>query len=145
MQPKRWEKVYPNQIVRPYAKVNRDEIATLHGFFGQYRMTRPGMRGQMLPNARYVFVTEIDGAIRMHPTFRHQVLASGQPVAYAGEAQFLHGRLEWWSNASGHYRPDADHASQAGLPMETFFTHEQVRSGIHAQKALRAVAKQQRH
>jgi hypothetical protein len=48
--------------------------------------------------------------------------------------------LEWWSNASGHYRPDANHAVQAGLPLERFYTHEQVRAGVQQAKTLRALS-----
>jgi hypothetical protein len=133
-------RLYPNLNPAANIKVNRDEIATLQPFFGQYRLTRPDSRGQILPNARFVFVTNADGAIRMHQRYRHPVLAEGHAVRYAGEAQFRHGNLEWWSNASGNYRPDANHALQAGLPMENFYTHEQVRSGIQLIKGLKKPA-----
>jgi len=132
-------KLYPNLNPAANVKVNRDEIATLQPFFGEYRVSRPHAHGQMPPNSKYVFVTAADGAIRMHPRYRHPVLADGQSVRYAGEAQFRHGRLEWWSNASGNYKPDARHAMQAGLPMENFYTHEQVRSGIQTLKAVRSI------
>jgi hypothetical protein len=128
-------KVYPNLNPRNYGKVNREEIATLNRFFDEYRISRPAAPGQTLPNARYVFITDTAGAIHMHPRYRHPVLAEGRLVAYAGEAAFRHGRLEWWSNASGHYQPDAEHAVQAGLPMESFYTHEQVRAGVQQVKA----------
>jgi hypothetical protein len=52
-------------------------------------------------------------------------------VLYAGEASFNNGKLDWWSNGSGNYRPDPDHAAQAGLPMGRFFTFEQVLKGAH--------------
>ena len=133
----RLAKVFPNLNPRKYAKVNREEIATLDRFFDQYRIRRPGARGQTLPNARYVFITDTTGVIRMHQRYRHPVLADGQSVAYAGEAAFRHGELEWWSNASGHYQPDPGHAEQAGLPMENFYTHEQVRAGVQQVKVAR--------
>src|SRR4030095_6673598 len=126
----RLARVYPNLNPRKYLEVNRAEIGTLAQFFGEYRMTRGDARGQVLPNARYVFVTEASGALRMHPRYRHPVLAAVRPVAYAGEAEFRHGQLEWWSNASGHYRPDANHAVQAGLPLARFYTHEPGRAGV---------------
>ena len=134
----RLAKVFPNLNPRHYGEVNREEIATLDRFFDQYRISRPGARGQTLPNARYVFITDTTGAIRMHPRYRHPVLAEGRSVAYAGEAAFRHGELEWWSNASGHYQPDPGHAEQAGLPMENFYTHEQVRAGVQQVKAARS-------
>ena len=52
-------------------------------------------------------------------------------MIYAGEAFFDNGRLSWWSNGSGNYRPDPDHAEQAGLPMDRFFTFEAVLKGLH--------------
>ncbi|HMF94402.1 MAG TPA: hypothetical protein VKE96_08920 [Vicinamibacterales bacterium] len=131
-------RLYPNRNPAANIKVNRDEIATLQPFFGQYRMMTPHGHGQRMPNERYVFITSAAGEIRMHPRYRHPVLADGRPVRYAGEAQFRHGHLEWWSNASGNYRPDAQHAVQAGLPMDSFFTHEQVRSGIQPLKAVKS-------
>ena len=124
-------RLYPNLNPSAVINVNRDEIATLHDFFGQYRVTRPDVRGQMPPNAKFVFVTDGSGEIRMHPRYRHPVLAAGKAVRYAGEAEFRHGQLAWWSNASGNYRPQARDAEQAGLPMESFLTHEQVRAGVH--------------
>ena len=133
-------RLFPNRNPAANIKVNRDEIATLQPFFGQYRLTKPHSHGQTLPNARFVFITSAAGEIRMHPRYRHPVLAEGQPVRYAGEAQFRHGQLEWWSNASGNYRPDPQHAVQAGLPMQNFFTHEQVRSGIQQLKTIRSLS-----
>src|SRR5262249_25516481 len=133
-------RLYPNRNPAANIKVNRDEIATLQPFFGQYRLMKPHAHGQTLPNSRFVFITSAEGEIRMHPRYRHPVLANGEPVRYAGEAQFRHGQLEWWSNASGNYRPDAAHAVQAGLPMENFFTHEQVRSGVQPLRTLRSLS-----
>jgi hypothetical protein len=123
-------RLYPNLNPSAAISVNRDEIATLRSFFGEYRMTRPDFRGQLLPNSRFVFVTNSDGHIQMHQRYRHPVLANGRSVLYAGEAEFRHGRLRWWSNSSGNYRPDARHAGQAGLPMDRFLTYEEVRAGV---------------
>jgi len=133
-------RLYPNRNPAANIKVNRDEIGTLQTFFGQYRVMTPHGHGQKLPNEKYVFITSAGGEIRMHPRYRHPVLANGQAVRYAGEAQFRHGQLEWWSNASGNYRPDAQHAAQAGLPMDSFFTHEQVRSGVQQLKTIRSLS-----
>jgi hypothetical protein len=73
-----------------------------------------------------------DGYTLMHPNFRHPALAGGRGVHYAGEAHFDNGRLLWWSNGSGNYRPDAEHAEQAGLPMDRFYAWDQVMKGKHA-------------
>lgn len=65
----------------------------------------------------------------MHPQFRHPVLAEGKPVLYAGEAYFRNGNLDWWSNGSGNYRPDPDHAVQADLPIDRFYTYDEILRG----------------
>ena len=123
---------YPN--LNPAAaalKVDPVEFMHLEGSFDQnfYRMRRGGDHGVLVPNTKYVFVRTMDGDTVMHPRYRHPVLAQGKPVLYAGEAYFNNGKLDWWSNGSGNYRPDADHAEQARLPMERFFTYEQVLKG----------------
>ena len=122
-------RLYQNLNPSAAIRINRNEIVTLQPFFGEYRMTRPDFHGQLLPHARFVFVTNADGGIQMHPRYRHPAIANGKPVLYAGEAQFQHGRLQWWSNASGNYRPDVRHAEQAGLPMDRFLTYQEVRKG----------------
>jgi hypothetical protein len=124
-------KLYPNLNPRATVSVDRAEIFTLAPFFDQYRLTRGDHHEHHIPHARYIFVSQANGDVRMHPHYRHPVLAEGQAVRYAGEAEFRHGQLVWWSNASGNYRPDATYASQAGLPMERFYTHEQIRQGVH--------------
>jgi hypothetical protein len=71
------------------------------------------------------------GQTLMHQRYRHPALSEGKPVLYAGEAYFNNGRLEWWSNGSGNYRPDPDHAAQAGLPMDQFYPYDQILKGVH--------------
>jgi hypothetical protein len=127
-------RLYQNLNPSAAIAVNRGEIGTLRPFFGEFRMTRPDFRGQLLPHARFVFVTNAHGDIQMHPRYRHPVIANGRPVLYAGEAEFQHGRLRWWSNASGNYRPDPRHAEQAGLPMERFLTYQEVRAGARPRR-----------
>jgi hypothetical protein len=53
-------------------------------------------------------------------------------VLYAGEAFFNNGKLQWWSNGSGNYRPDPEHAAQAGLPVEQFYPYDEILKGAHA-------------
>ena len=129
-------KFYPN--LNPAAaalKVDPTEFMRLESSFDEshYRMKRGGDHGLLVPNTKFIFVRTMDGEVVMHQRYRHPVLAQGRPVLYAGEAYFNNGKLDWWSNGSGNYRPDPDHAEQARLPMERFFTYEQVLKGAMKQ------------
>lgn len=126
-------KLYPNLNPAAAIPVDRDQIFHLTSFFDQFRLRRSGQHGQYVPNSKYIFVRVGDGETLLHKTYRHPALAEGRPVHYAGEACFDNGRLQWWSNGSGNYRPDAAHAMQAGLPMDRFFTYEQIMKGVHQQ------------
>ena len=127
-------KFYPN--LNPAAaalKADPAEFMHLHSTFDQsyYHIRRGSDHGLLVPNTKYIFVRTMDGEVIMHQRYRHPVLAQGRPVMYAGEAYFNNGKLDWWSNGSGNYRPDADHAEQAQLPMERFYTYEQVLKGAN--------------
>ena len=124
-------KFYPNLNASAAVPVDRDEIYSLQTFFDNYRLKRPKTHGQLVANSKYIFVRTMAGELLLHPTLRHPVLAGGKPVLYAGEMYFDNGRLDWWSNGSGNYRPDPDHAVQADLPMGRFFTFEEVLKGRH--------------
>lgn len=124
-------RIYPNLNSSAAVPVDREQIFTLHSFAENYRLVRGSEHGQYVPNSRYVFVTMMTGKTLLHPYFRHPALAEGKPVLYAGEASFNNGRLDWWSNGSGNYRPDASHAVQAGLPMNRFFSFEDILKGVH--------------
>jgi hypothetical protein len=124
-------KLYPNLNPAAAIPVDRGQIFSLESFFDQYRMHRNNHHGQYVPHSRYVFVRMADGNTLMHPVYRHPALAEGRPVHYAGEAQFDNGRLLWWSNGSGNYRPDPEHAEQAGLPMDRFYAYDQILKGRH--------------
>jgi hypothetical protein len=54
----------------------------------------------------------------------HIDLAQGRGVHYAGlihcSGRRNRGRIRWWSNNSGHYKPSPELANQAELPMELF-------------------------
>lgn len=132
-------RVYPNLNPSAAVPVDREQIFSLSSFADNYRMRRGKEHGQYVPNARFTFVKLTSGETLMHQRFRHPVLAEGRPVLYAGEAHFNNGRLEWWSNGSGNYRPDADHASQAGLPTDQFFTHDQILKGVHMQTKVQPI------
>jgi hypothetical protein len=124
-------KIYPNLNPAAAIPIDRDQIFRLRSFAENYRMSRGREHGQYVPNSRYVFVSMMNGEMLIHPRYRHPALAEGKPVLYAGEASFNNGRLEWWSNGSGNYRPDAGHASQASLPMERFYTYDDILKGVH--------------
>jgi hypothetical protein len=124
-------RIYPNLNPSAAVPVDRDQIFKLRNFADIYRMSRGKEHGQYVPNARFTFVKLTTGETLMHQRFRHPVLAEGLPVLYAGEAYFDNGRLQWWSNGSGNYRPDPDHAAQAGLPVDQFYTHDAILKGGH--------------
>jgi len=125
-------RVYPNLNPAAAVPVERDQIFRLTSFFDRYRLFRGQERSQYVPNSKYVFVRTTGGDTLLHPRYRHPAIAEGHPVLYAGEAQFDNGKLKWWSNGSGNYRPDPAHAAQAGLPMDQFYTYEDVLKGLHA-------------
>ncbi len=124
-------KIYPNLNPAAAIPVDRGEIFHLDSFFDQFRLHKTSQHGHYVPNSKYIFVRTRDGEMLMHPTYRHPAIAEGRPVEYAGEARFDNGRLLWWSNGSGNYRPDAEHAEQAGLPMERFYSHDQILRGVN--------------
>lgn len=124
-------KIYPNLNPAAALPVDREQVFKLREFVGHYRMSRGREHGQYVPNSRFVFVTTTEGETLMHQRFRHPSLSQGKPVLYAGEAYFNNGNLEWWSNGSGNYRPDAAHAAQAGLPMDHFYSYDAVLKGQH--------------
>lgn len=128
-------KVYPNLNPSAAIPVEREEVFRLQEFFGSYRLKRGSERGVSVPNSKYIFVRMASGETLLHTRYRHPALAEGRPVYYAGEAHFNNGQLEWWRNGSGNYRPDSDHAAQADLPMDRFYTFEQILKGAHKQPA----------
>jgi len=80
------------------------------------------------PKGLYNFVT-IDGKIRIareQPNFGgHIDISGGRSVDFAGSVRFGHGKttkgkIKAWDNGSGHYKPYADLAHQAGFPLDLF-------------------------
>jgi hypothetical protein len=125
---------YPNLHPGAYVQVDQSNVFRLNSFADHYRLQKLGNHGACVPNLKYNFVTTRDGALLLHNRYRHPSLASGRHVLYAGEAYFNNGKLDWWSNASGHYQPDDEYAKQANLPMDRFFTYAQVLKGEHRRK-----------
>jgi hypothetical protein len=127
-------KFYPNLHPGAAVPVERSNIFTLDSFANQYRLHRAGTHSVNVPNMKYNFVRTREGEMRLHNRYRHPSLAEGQQVLYAGEVFFNNGTLQWWSNGSGHYQPDADGAEQANLPMDYFYSYQQVIKGEHTRK-----------
>jgi hypothetical protein len=127
-------KYYPNLHPGAVEPVNRSNIFRLENFTDQYRLHRVDSHGVNVPNQQYNFVRTREGQTLLHSRYRHPSIAEGQQVLYAGEAFFNNGKLEWWSNGSGHYQPDADGAEQAGLPLDSFYSYQQIIKGEHKRR-----------
>jgi hypothetical protein len=127
-------KIYPNLNAAAAIPIDPGEIFQLHSFFDNYRTMRGSQHGLLVANSKYIFCRMMSGELLMHPTYRHPAIAAGKPVLYAGEAYFDNGKLQWWSNGSGNYRPDAEHAEQAELPMDRFYTYQDILKGRHKER-----------
>ncbi|PHM73837.1 hypothetical protein [Xenorhabdus kozodoii] len=90
----------------------------------QYVLINMVTQEETIPIGSYVFVNRIDepGIIRMAKShiYGHSSLTyyryqrqgknfdGNIAVYYAGKAEFMNGRLKWWTNESGHYKPSSD-------------------------------------
>ena len=124
-------KYYPNLHPGAIEPVNPSNVFRLNSFADQYRLHQVNNHGVNVPNQQYNFVRTREGEMLLHNRYRHPSIAEGKQVLYAGEVSFNNGRLSWWSNGSGHYQPSADDAQQAGLPMEQFYSYQQIIKGEH--------------
>lgn len=127
-------KFYPNLHPGAVERVEPGNLFHLQNFTDQYRLHKEDSHGVYVPNQQYNFVRTAEGQMLLHNRYRHPSIAEGRQVLYAGEVSFNNGRLEWWSNGSGHYQPDADDARQAALPLDSFYTYQQVIKGEHKKK-----------
>jgi hypothetical protein len=127
-------KFYPNLHPGAVERIEPSNLFRLENFTDQYRLRKTDSHGVYVPNQLYNFVRTGAGEMLVHNRYRHPSIAEGRQVLYAGEAFFNNGRLEWWSNGSGHYQPDADDAAQAALPLNNFYTYQQVIKGEHKRK-----------
>lgn len=127
-------KFYPNLHPGAVEPVNRTNVFKLESFADQYRLHKVESHGINVPNLQYNFVRTREGEMLLHNRYRHPSIAEGRQVLYAGEIFFNNGRLQWWSNGSGHYQPDADGAEQANLPMDYFYSYQQIIKGEHARR-----------
>lgn len=127
-------KLYPNLHPGAVERVEVDSVFKLSNFADQYRLRKTQSHGVYVPNQLYNFVRTSEGDMLLHNRYRHPSIAEGRQVLYAGEAYFNNGKLEWWSNGSGHYQPDSEDAQQAALPMDQFYSYQQVIKGEHKRK-----------
>jgi len=127
-------KLYPNLHPGAVERVEADSVFKLSSFADQYRLRKTQSHGVYVPNQLYNFVRTSEGDMLLHNRYRHPSIAEGRQVLYAGEVYFNNGKLEWWSNGSGHYQPDSEDAQQAALPMDYFYSYQQVIKGEHKRK-----------
>jgi RHS repeat-associated protein len=116
---------YKYENLRPQDTPNHVWMAELVQEGGKWKViTASGARGTA--KGTYTYVT-MNGKVYVGyatggpKRAGHIDLSGGDPVDYAGEVRFSKkGELEWWNNNSGHHRPEAGDALQAGLPMDKF-------------------------
>jgi hypothetical protein len=127
-------KFYPNLHPGAVEPVDPSNIFKLDSFANQYRLHKIHSHGVNVPNQQYNFVRTREGEMLLHSRYRHPSIAEGKQVLYAGEIFFNNGKLQWWSNGSGHYQPYVEDAEQANLPMDQFFSYQQIIKGEHTRK-----------
>lgn len=127
-------KFYPNLHPGAVEPVEPSNIFRLDSFADQYRLHKVHSHGVNVPNQQYNFVRTSEGEMLLHSRYRHPSIAEGKQVLYAGEIFFNNGKLQWWSNGSGHYQPFVEDAQQASLPMDHFFSYQQIIKGEHTRK-----------
>lgn len=127
-------KFYPNLHPGAVEPIDESNIFRLNSFADQYRLHKVNSHGVNVPNQQYNFVRTGQGEMLLHSRYRHPSIAEGKQVLYAGEIFFNNGKLQWWSNGSGHYQPDKDSAEQANLPMDSFFSYQQIIKGEHTRR-----------
>jgi len=124
-------KLYPNLHPGAVEQVDSSNLFRLNSFANQYRLHKVNSHGVNVPNQQYNFVRTREGEMLLHARYRHPSIAEGKQVLYAGEIFFNNGQLEWWSNGSGHYQPYVEDADQAALPLDHFFSYQQIIKGEH--------------
>jgi hypothetical protein len=127
-------KFYPNLHPGAVEPIDGSNVFRLASFANQYRLHKVNSHGVNVPNQQYNFVRTREGDMLLHARYRHPSIAEGKQVLYAGEIFFNNGKLQWWSNGSGHYQPGVEDAEQANLPMDHFFSFQQIIKGEHTRK-----------
>lgn len=128
------KKLYPNLHPGAVESIDPGNVYKLSNFADQYRLRKTQSHGVYVPNQLYNFVRTSEGEMLLHNRYRHPSIAEGRQVLYAGEVYFNNGKLEWWSNGSGHYQPDSEDAQQAALPIDHFYSYQQIIKGEHKSK-----------
>lgn len=101
---------------------------------GLFQLRRHDNQVLTRPSGVYNFV-RVQGATRnqtatmLSARAPHASLAGGRPVLYAGTAAFDGGQLQWWSNYSGTYQPQAEFHRQAALPDDKFVPWQRLQLG----------------
>lgn len=132
VQPLRAFAAVPHTAVPPRRAPAGDELLSLPG--GGFQLRLHDRQVMARPNGTYNFV-RVQGLTRnqtttvLSPRAAHAALAAGRPVLYAGTAAFADGQLDWWSNYSGTYQPQAEFNRQAGLPADKFIPWQKLQMG----------------
>lgn len=93
---------------------------------GKYFMQKSEGSEPKLADGHYIFVTSLDGTIRLGNSAEggnnaHATLSGNSLyVRYAGEVEFKNGELQWFTNQSGTYLPEADLHAQSGFDKDKF-------------------------
>jgi hypothetical protein len=120
---------YTNKIAADVAAVARKTGFRLEQRGGKWVTISINSRGQEVVRSatgRYDFVTinRKIHVLRPGSISSHTALAGDGPVDYAGQILFSgrsnRGRIRYWDNGSGHFRPFSADAAKAGLPMDLF-------------------------
>lgn len=104
------------------------------GADGLFQLRRHDNQVLTRPSGVYNFVrvqgtTRNQAATMLSARAPHASLAGGRPVLYAGTAAFDGGKLQWWSNYSGTYQPQAEFHRQAALPNDKFVPWQRLQMG----------------
>lgn len=117
----RFPNLYPEELPN---YVRRNQL-----FFDGMKWRYKTPQGKVLtPNGEYNFVVQEGKIYIARQKFSwgsHIDIARGNKVDFAGQIRFGHnknnrGQIKYWNNASGHYKPLADLAGNAGLPLDLF-------------------------
>jgi hypothetical protein len=116
--------LYPEDVPN---YIRRNELL-FDGNKWRYKTSRKKL---FTPNGEYNFVVQGGQIYIARQKFglgSHIDIARGNNVDFAGQIRFGHnknnkGQIKYWNNASGHYKPSANLAVNAGLPLNLFIPY----------------------